>query len=303
METSKILIAPNNSSTVIREDNSPDGGIVWLVSYPKSGNTWFRVFLSNLLNDLSEPVDINKLGIPWGISRKQFDRLSGLDSSLLIPAEINALWPQVAARFSSESVISRILKSHGAYQTPGANCFFEAASIDRVIYLVRNPLDVCISFANHSSWSIDHSIDIMSDSTFERCQRNNHWNPSFPERVSSWSGNVASWVYAEGFPVRVIQYEELLNNPIAVFEGAVKFLGLDVSPEQIRQAVTFSDFNALQRQENETEFREKSPNTARFFRQGKAGGWRKVLSKYQSQKLIHDQGDLMEVMNYSTDIL
>ncbi|MEJ2083836.1 MAG: sulfotransferase, partial [Acidobacteriota bacterium] len=37
-------------------------GIVWLASYPKSGNTWLRAFLMNFLDPGKRPVDINQLG-------------------------------------------------------------------------------------------------------------------------------------------------------------------------------------------------------------------------------------------------
>ncbi|HJX72016.1 MAG TPA: hypothetical protein VJ346_08695, partial [Bacteroidales bacterium] len=68
--------------------------IVWLASYPKSGNTWFRIFLTNLLNHTNEPVDINNL-YPSTIasSRSLFDEATGLESSDLTLDEIELLRP------------------------------------------------------------------------------------------------------------------------------------------------------------------------------------------------------------------
>ena len=66
--------------------------IVWLASYPKSGNTWFRVFLSNLLSKANQPVDINNLfAAPIASNRQLFDEATGLSSSDLTADEMNGL--------------------------------------------------------------------------------------------------------------------------------------------------------------------------------------------------------------------
>jgi len=300
------MVLTNNNSTATHGVSLTKPRIVWLSSYPKSGNTWFRAFISNLLYGGSVPVDINKLAVPWGISRRQFDRLCGLDSSLLLPYEIDALWPEVAMRFSNglaDTPTAYLLKTHGAYGVNKANTFLEAKSINRAIYLVRNPLDVCISFAHHSSWSIDQTIQIMGDEFHTRCQRYNYWNPSFREQVSSWSINVSSWLNTKAFPVLILHYEDLLSNPLVFFEKAVKFLEIDADPALILQAVEFSAFNVLQGQEQLSGFHEKGSKTPRFFRHGCAGTWRTVLSKMQIKRLLHDHGQLMDAVGYATNIL
>ena len=299
------MVMSNNNSTAMIGEAESEAEIVWLASYPKSGNTWFRAFLSNLLYGSARPVNIDELGIPWGVSRCQFDRLCGLDSSLLLSEEINALWPAVLMQLSRElagSPGARLLKTHGAYQPPNGNHFFKATSIDRVLYLVRNPLDVCISFAHHSSWTIDQSIDVMRDETYTFFQGNNFWNPSFREQVSSWSGNVKSWMNVRDFPVLVLRYEDLWSNPLTLFKKAVEFLKIDASQESIQQAVAFSDFKVLQEQEKLTGFREKSPKSSQFFRNGQAGNWRHVLSKIHIQKLLRDHGEVMVALDYDTDM-
>ena len=66
--------------------------IIWLASYPKSGNTWFRIFLTNLLQKHTSPANINELtGGPIASSRQLFDELTGIDSSDLTFDEIEKL--------------------------------------------------------------------------------------------------------------------------------------------------------------------------------------------------------------------
>ncbi|KAB2870631.1 MAG: sulfotransferase domain-containing protein, partial [Bacteroidales bacterium] len=86
--------------------------IVWLASYPKSGNTWFRVFLSNLLSESDQPADINNLyATPIASSRELFDEATGLSSAELTLDEIDILRPGVysyAARNSKEILFQKV---------------------------------------------------------------------------------------------------------------------------------------------------------------------------------------------------
>ncbi len=91
--------------------------IVWLASYPKSGNTWFRVFLSNLLNKSDQPADINNLyTTPIASSRELFDEATGLSSSELTSEEIDLLRPHVYEFISRTSSELQYQKVHDAWQ-------------------------------------------------------------------------------------------------------------------------------------------------------------------------------------------
>ncbi|NJK96875.1 MAG: sulfotransferase domain-containing protein, partial [Bacteroidales bacterium] len=122
--------------------------IIWLASYPKSGNTWFRAFLANLLHPGDKPADINELeGGPIASSRALFDEATGLSSSDLTPAEIENLRPFVyryIARNSTEIIFHKI---HDAYTLTSEGVALVPAEATRcAIYFVRNPLDVAVFF-------------------------------------------------------------------------------------------------------------------------------------------------------------
>jgi aryl sulfotransferase len=69
-----------------------NSGIIWLASYPKSGNTWLRVFLTNYLRDGDQPADLNDLdGGPIASARLAFEEAVGVEASDLTQAEIERL--------------------------------------------------------------------------------------------------------------------------------------------------------------------------------------------------------------------
>ncbi|MGH7075150.1 MAG: hypothetical protein ACREFD_13235, partial [Stellaceae bacterium] len=96
---------------------SAAGGIVWLASFPKSGNTWFRIFLANLAAGDKGPADINDLDEKGGIasSRYEFEAATLLDSGLLSHDDIDCLRPQIYRAIAAEAPEQRWIKAHDAY--------------------------------------------------------------------------------------------------------------------------------------------------------------------------------------------
>ena len=91
-------------------------GIVWLASYPKSGNTWFRAFAANLRSDSDEPVDINSLRTgSIASARRVFDEFSGVEASDLTAVESESLLPKVYLRMAEEATETEYYKVHDAY--------------------------------------------------------------------------------------------------------------------------------------------------------------------------------------------
>lgn len=275
-----------------------ESGIVWLASYYKSGNTWFRTFLSNLLGGGTIPVSIDALTIPWGISRQHIDRFICLDSSLLDSSELEEFWPDITRQYVATEPGPHILKTHAAMLQVPSNKFLTTGSTAGAIYLIRNPLDVCISFSHHLNMGIDATIDVMMNEKRAISGTLKNWRAAVPERISSWRTNVLSWLDNADMPTLVLRYEDILQSPQTLFRQAVDFLGLEYNDSQIAQAIEFSSFSQLQAQEQQSGFREKSPRTRQFFREGKQGGWRHQLNADQLQRLVDANGDVMDRLGY-----
>ena len=86
--------------------------------------------------------------------------------------------------------------------------------------------------------------------------------------------------------------------PGAGWPGSPSFLGLDSNHDAIARAVEAADFQNLQRQEAASGFRERPEGMPRFFRRGRAGGWRDSLTPLQAARIEQDHGELMDSLNY-----
>ncbi|HJX71832.1 MAG TPA: sulfotransferase domain-containing protein [Bacteroidales bacterium] len=274
--------------------------IVWLASYPKSGNTWFRIFLTNLLNHTNEPANINNL-YPSTIasSRSLLDEATGLESSNLTLDEIELLRPQVyryVAETSSEILYHKI---HDAWiSLPDGNTLVPEEVTKAVLYFIRNPLDVAISFAHHSATTIDKAIEMMNNSQYAFCGRETKLHNQTRQRLLSWSEHVASWIDQSGLPLLVMRYEDILTDTFAVFKDALKFCGIEATDEKICKSIEFSSFENIKKQEQEKGFREKAAKSESFFRKGISGDWKYVLTKEQIDKIVSRHKKMMERFGY-----
>lgn len=275
------------------------GGIYWLASYPKSGNTWLRTFLRNLIEDGDQPADINELKTGnIASSRSWLDEVLGFDTAELDPDEVDRLRPDVY-RWSLHDDEIGYHKIHDAYTTTldGEPLVSREATLG-ALYILRNPLDVAPSYANHNHSSIDDAITRMSEPDHALCKSRKSLPNQVRQRLLTWSEHVLSWVDAPDLDCRVIRYEDMLEDPLVAFTRAARFLKLPHDPARVEKAVRFSDFKVLSRQEEEKGFRERPPKTERFFRQGKSGDWRDKLTPEQVARIVAGHGEIMRRFGY-----
>lgn len=275
------------------------GGIYWLASYPKSGNTWFRSFLTNLLQDGDAPADINELNTGnIASARGWLDEVLGFDTAELDPDEVDRLRP-IVYRWSAAHGETEYHKIHDAYwHLEDGEPLVSREATRGALYLLRNPLDVAPSYANHRTRSIDEAIEKMADRTHSLSHSRHGLTTQTRQKMFDWSSHVLSWVDADGLDCRVLRYEDMLADPMTAFAGAAAYLGLPDDPEAIAKAVRFSDFAELKRQEGEKGFRERPPKVGSFFRQGRSGDWRETLSDEQVARIIADHGEVMRRFGY-----
>ena len=274
------------------------GAIIWLASYPKSGNTWMRAFLHNLLTNAQEPVDINSLhhfSLGEGNARF-FKRFDPRPLTSLSESEVMTLRPKVHEFMTQASQDSVFVKTHHFL---GEIDGMPLISMDRTagaIYVVRNPLDVVVSSANHFGVGIDQTIEELGhigtgDKPSDRNAR---------QHYGSWSLNVSSWTQNAVPALHVVRYEDMQDQPFETFTGVARFLDLSPPRERLERAISNSSFGVLKAQEEEHGFIERTEHT-RFFREGRAAAWRAALSEQQVTRIVSDHREEMERFGYVPD--
>jgi len=274
--------------------------VVWLASYPKSGNTWFRVFMTNLLSDSNTPANINDLAeTSISSSRKVFDDYTGLSSSDLSFEEIDKLRPEVYRMQSEESSELLFKKVHDKFYYVDKNQPLFPPEISKgIIYLIRNPLDVLVSFAYHSAKPVDKMVSALNNPEYAFCDKNDRLQNQLRQILGSWSEHVQSWTEQKHIPIHVIRYEDMINNTFQSFSNAIHFLNIDKTDQQIKDGIQKSDFRILSEQEKESGFKEKMIKSTSFFRKGQIGDWRNHLDKKTQNKIIENHKDTMMKFGY-----
>lgn len=286
--------------------------IYLIASYPKSGNTWTRAFFDALLFD---QVDINGLSTTIASDRDLIERCLGIETSELSADEIELLRPlayrqlsddiHVEAARNNKCVKSKalpfLLKAHDAYHLCKNNKpLFPSSAIAGAIVIVRNPLDIAVSYANHANTSIDKAIDSLCSELFTFSPSRLNARHQVRERLGLWSSHTQSWLAAD-LPKLIIRYEDMVENACAEFSRMTDFLGMNTGSVEIQNALEASSFEALSKQERDKGFREKAPKVKRFFNNGKVGAWQASLSKAQIKKVINANAESMINMGYLTN--
>ena len=272
------------------------GHIVWLASYPKSGNTWLRAFLRNLI-DPERRLDINRLGelFPYDVAAHYYQRLDPRPSTAYTRGEILKLRPQVQRMIAESHPRAALVKTHSALVTEDGYPAIDPDVTAGAVYLVRNPLDVAVSFSFHTGEDIDRVIDTMNmpNAMAKSTEQ------AVSEHLGSWSEHVESWTRRKDGSVHVARYEDMITTPHRTFGSIAAFLRIDASRTRLERALRQSSFRVLKEQEKRTGFVERDPKaTAPFFRAGKAGEWQGTLTTQQVGRLVSAHHRQMELFGY-----
>jgi hypothetical protein len=272
------------------------GGILWLASYPKSGNTWVRAFLHNLMRDPAQAYDINRLSdLTAGDSQIAWYR--ALDPALgeNYPDErVRELRPLVHGAIAATSPDTVLAKTHNALLEEEGKPLVALEITAGAVYIVRNPLDVAISFSHHNAVGIDEIIAFMAQPGARSASN----AANVYEVYGSWSEHVASWTATPNPRLHVMRYEDMLTNPARSFGALVSFLGIDAPRQRIAKAIRLSSFTVLREQERRRGFREKPAVAESFFREGTAGQWRKRLTPAQIAAIVAAHRNQMARFSY-----
>lgn len=282
------LIFHRYNETMIAENSHPRADDVLIVSYPKSGNTWMRFLISNLLAYNENEV------------KERFNYINFQDVENIIPdLEFYPHRELYRQRRAQEGLQFRFYKSHQPFTHTMARCD-EAigmmaadqcscpncpSEFRRIIYIVRDGRDVMCSY-----YKFRKNLGVLSkDTSFTEFMD----SPVFPGY--SWVDHVESYLNASSsdvlwsgedgtkkpkLDIKFVHYEELLQFPTAILSSVAEWAGIPHSAESIEWAVSRSSFDALREVEDadgvalfQKRFAERMSPDWRFMRRGEAGSW------------------------------
>lgn len=273
------------------------GFIYWIASYPKSGNTWTRAVLTSLITG-GLRGDLSRLGqiIPDENSGSFYAPYLGKPIEQATNAELAQVRPQAHRAMANKAQNFLLLKTHSMVAVHHGTPTITPDVTAGAIYLLRNPLDVAVSYSDFRERDVDETIALMNRPGRELAR------PRFGgyEMSGSWTQNVASWTKPHDRIVTA-RYEDLLDAPEEQFRRIVRFLKMDVTDEQIAKAVEESSFDKLKAAEEGAGFKERPPMTKAFFRSGRAGEWRERLTEAQVSAVVSANEVQMKRFGYWLD--
>lgn len=274
------------------------GNIIWMASYQKSGNTWVRAFLHHLFANAREPlplsdtrggeVSANASSLHW---YRALDPRPPVDWSAAERADMRLKVQKAIAGSRRGSVFC---KTHMPLLVIAGKPTIEMTVTAGAIYIVRDPRDVALSFADFHGIGIDAAIASLATRNLEVPANERQ----VAEPMGSWSQHVASWTSRPSPAIHVVRYEDLHADPQASFGAIAAFLKLGATAERIARAVEHTSFATMRAMEDRDGFDERSPAQERFFRKGVAGGWRDVLSPHQVARIEDEHGEQMARLGY-----
>jgi len=272
------------------------GGLVWLASYPKSGNTWMRHFLHSLIGASDRSHDINAMtelttadnGAAW--YQPFLDKPVGQCTD----EEIAGVRPKALRMIADSAAGLVFVKTHNALVSHLGTAMIEGSVTAGAIYIVRNPLDVAISFARFMATDVDRAIAIMNSNGATVPSREHHAYQYY----GSWSEHVLSWTRRPIRQLHVIRYEDMLEAPLDTFGRLAEFLRIGETRRELETAIAASAFERLREQEEEQGFTERPETAERFFREGRAGQWRETLNGAQIDAIVGAHREQMERFGY-----
>ena len=275
--------------------------VIWFSSYPKSGKTWLKIMMESVLLHEGGIATINKLNLAnhTNLNRNAFDSFFGINASDLTLEETWEYKREYYRSFGNSEKTWNFVLTHDENLVfkNGSRLFPKEVTLS-VIHIVRNPLSVVASLANHLRISIDESIKVLNSYSFSMKEKNFSSTKSVYSKSGSWSSHVDSWINHSPYPVHLIKYEDLVENPLNTLQRLFQFLNHSVSDAILEKAIENSTFKKLSSTEEVDGFREKPSTSVKFFRKGKTDAWREELTDEQIKRVVENHKELMIQLGY-----
>jgi|TARA_B100001093_G_scaffold363678_1_gene348439 hypothetical protein len=258
--------------------------IIWLASYPKSGNTWVRSFLSTYYYSNNGTFNVDLLN-----NIKQYPSPYFFEKKIEKSDEISKYWSITQANILKQKGY-RILKTHNSLTSINSNPFTTSKYTIGVIYVLRDPRNVLSSLKNHYALNYKEALDFMLSENKYIYDNQNLDNIDYSSFhfLGSWSNHYKSWTKTNMFRTMVIKYEDLITKPSEIFRDLVIFVNTlsknnePINLQKFNSSIESTNFDNLQKIEENGLFIENTihPETKKkikFFNLGPKNSWKNNL--------------------------
>ncbi len=257
--------------------------IIWLASYPKSGNTLVRSLLSSYFFSEDGEFNFEMLKkIDQFPHIKLFNQL-GIDLSNKEEVEKNYIEAQKIINKEKGGV--QFWKTHNCFcKFDNKYPFTDLKNTAGVIYIVRDPRNVVLSYAHHYQKSLEDSFnDLKSTSVIKQSK-----NDQLPVLVGSWNFNYNSWKQLKSLNKYIlIKYEDLISDTEKTFINIINFISklinskIEINEKKLKKVIEATSFEKIQKLEKKSGFSEakikKNGEKINFFNLGPENKWEKNL--------------------------
>ena len=261
--------------------------IIWIASYPKSGNTWVRSLLSAYLYSNDGIFNFDLLKKITQFPSKQYFKKFLKDFKDI--KKVSDYWIAAQDRINLFNDKPIFLKTHSALCTLENNSFTNKNNTKAVIYVVRDPRNLITSLSHHYSMNMEKTyIFIINKQQMTMLSEWGKDDFGIASVLGNWSTHYKSWKNIKFAPTLVVKYEDLLNNTNNTFKSILNFLSrlmdIKIDEKKIINTVNSCSFEKLVEKEKNEGFDEAVSSKKKFFYLGKKNNWQNLLNPEMEQK-------------------
>ncbi|OQR77542.1 sulfotransferase 6B1-like [Tropilaelaps mercedesae] len=218
---------------------------IFVGSFPRAGGSWVQYIIWTLLRGTDKPLPTLK-----DMRVKYFPCIEQVD-------------PDFVDKDLTKRNEGRLIHHH----LPKA---FVPAGVQKSVYIIRNPYDVCVSYYHHLK--VNEKYDADFENFFECFVRG-----EIP--FGDYFDHIAGWYEArDESTTKVLLYEQMMDNPNRAIVDLADFLGVAVTPEKVTGIATVTSLQSLLDNETETVSQE-------HYRYARNGDWKKMMNDGQKIRL------------------
>ena len=282
--------------------------IFWISSYPKSGNTWLRFLISSYYYTKEGFFDERVLKYIDQFPQKIFFKGFNYDSKT--PTGTTKFWIKAQEKINQDKKI-KFFKTHNIFGSVNNFHFTNRENSIGCVYIVRDPRNVITSLKNFYEMNDSKAFKFITSKNqyiydIHKFVENGYSDFQF---ISSWEINYESWKFQKTIPVKIIRYEDLLNQTYSVANEVISFINQitgnkeKISKNKIVNAVSSTSFSKLKGKEEKEGFSEAPKSRVNdskisFFNLGPKNKWKTILNDDLKNKLNEVFKKKLEELDY-----